>query len=101
MFQKPENQYLEDSDEKGPSYEQKKWEEEHLNAALLKLSTKDAKSKKKDEDYDYDYDDVEIEFAQALTMPGSKRDKEVRYKLHRISQNYNITQTVFLCCCPD
>ena len=91
MFQKPLNQYLEDPVEKRQSYEQKKWEEEHLNADLLKCGVIDAKSKKKDDDYDYDYDsDEEIEFVHALTMPGSKRDKEVRSNFHRIRQNYNI-----------
>jgi hypothetical protein len=67
---------MEDPTEKGPNYEQKKWEEEHLNAALLKFGAKDAKSKKKEKDYEYVLDE-EIDFVQALTMPGSKKDKEV------------------------
>jgi len=35
---------VEDKSEAGPGFEQKRWEEEHLNAALLKFGAKDAKS---------------------------------------------------------
>ena len=72
---KPQDQYFEDPTEKGANYEQKKWEDEHVNAALLKFGAKDAKSKNKDKDYDYVLDE-EIDFVQALAMPGSKRDEE-------------------------
>lgn len=37
----------EDARETGPNYEQRHWEEEHLNAALLKFGAKDAKQKNK------------------------------------------------------
>ena len=33
--------------ETGPKYEQRLWEEEHLNAALLKFGAQDAKLKNK------------------------------------------------------
>ncbi len=61
-----------DEREKAPNYEQKRWEEEHLSAAILKFGAKDAKARraKKEKAYDYILDD-EIEFVQALKMPGS------------------------------
>lgn len=38
---------MEDKTETGPNYEQRRWEEEHLHAALLKFGAKDAKSASK------------------------------------------------------
>ena len=52
-------------------YEQRKWEEEHLQQATLKFGAKDARSKKKEKEYEYILDD-EIEFVAALSMPGTK-----------------------------
>ena len=43
--QKPNDRYVEDKSESGPGFEQRRWEEEHLNAALLKFGAKDAKQK--------------------------------------------------------
>jgi len=43
----PPHRYIEDKTEAGPNYEQKRWEEEHLHAALLKFGAKDAKSASK------------------------------------------------------
>ena len=39
--------YVEDATEKGPNYEQKKWEEEHMHAAIMKFGARDAKQKRK------------------------------------------------------
>ena len=47
FLKKPNEKYVEEAGEKGPNAEQRKWEEEHLNAALLKFGAKDAKTKKK------------------------------------------------------
>ena len=47
-LQQPEKEhYVEDDFDAGPSSEQKRWEEDHLNAALLKFGAKDAKRKQK------------------------------------------------------
>jgi len=35
---------VEDKTEVGPNFEQRRWEEEHLNAALLKFGARDARS---------------------------------------------------------
>ena len=54
-------------------YEQRKWEEEHLQQATLKFGAKDAKARHKEKEKDYEYIlDDEIEFVQALKMPGTK-----------------------------
>jgi hypothetical protein len=39
------HKYVEDKTEAGPGFEQKRWEEEHLSAALLKFGARDAKVK--------------------------------------------------------
>ena len=68
---------MEDLSEKGPNYEQAKWEEEHLHDALWEFGARDAKKKhkKKQDNYEYVLDD-EIEFVQALQMPGTKDKKK-------------------------
>ena len=63
---------MEDSKEKGPNSEQKRWEEEHLGAAIMKFGARDAKVKKKEKEYDYVMDE-EIEFVQAIQMPGTAK----------------------------
>ncbi|KAK3088261.1 hypothetical protein FSP39_016720 [Pinctada imbricata] len=68
---KPTEKYEEDPVEKGVNYEQKKWEEEHVGAAIMRFGAKDAKKKNKQKDYDVIMDE-EIEFVQALQMPGTK-----------------------------
>lgn len=70
---KPQEKYVEDKTEKGLGSEQARWEEEHLNAALMKFGAKDAKEKKSKQ-YDVIMDE-EIEFVQALKMPGTVKDK--------------------------
>ncbi|ESO01536.1 hypothetical protein HELRODRAFT_174494 [Helobdella robusta] len=62
--------YVEDPNEKGLNFEHKRWEEEHLNAALISFGAKDAKDKYK-KNYDYILDD-EIEFVKALQIPGTE-----------------------------
>ena len=47
LFQKPQDKYVEDGKEHGPNYEQRQWEEDHLNAALLKFGAKDSKERRK------------------------------------------------------
>lgn len=72
------NSYLEeDVKEKTAGYEQKKWEEEHLQQATLKFGAKDARERhsKQEKQYEYILDD-EIEFVQALKMPGTKGQVE-------------------------
>ena len=49
FFKKPnEHHYVDDPTEKGPNHEQKRWEEEHLHAAMMRFGAKDAKEKNKD-----------------------------------------------------
>lgn len=55
----------EDDSEKGPNYEQKKWEEERLGTARMRFGAKDAVEKNKDKDYDYVLED-QIDFVQGL-----------------------------------
>ena len=38
---------MEESKERGVNYEQRQWEEDHLNAALLKFGAKDSKERRK------------------------------------------------------
>ena len=38
---------MEDPSEAGPNYEQKRWEEDHMNRALIHYGAKDAKAKQK------------------------------------------------------
>ncbi|KAK7488061.1 hypothetical protein BaRGS_00020652 [Batillaria attramentaria] len=74
---KPQDKYVEDASERGPNYEQRRWEEEHLHAASFHVGARDAaeKSKKSSKKYEVIMDD-EIEFVQALKMPGTLKDKE-------------------------
>ncbi|CAL1534296.1 unnamed protein product [Lymnaea stagnalis] len=71
----PQDKYVEDKTDRRLGSEQARWEEEHLNAALLKFGAKDAKDKKKTKNYEVIMDE-EIEFVQALKMPGTMKDKE-------------------------
>lgn len=45
ILQKIIDRYVEDETEKGPNWEQRKWEEEHLQAALQTFGARDAKKK--------------------------------------------------------
>lgn len=46
-LQKPQERYVEDTKEKGGNYEQKRWEEDHLSAAILHFGAKDSKERRK------------------------------------------------------
>ena len=73
---KPREKKEEDETKKGPDYEQKRWEEEHVGAALMRFGAKDAKDKAREKKSVKDYDmimDEEIEFVQALQMPGTRK----------------------------
>lgn len=70
-----------DEREKAPHYEQQKWEEEQMSSAVFRFGARDKeKIHEKGQEYDLVLDD-EIEFIQALRMPGSKPDQEVRFYL--------------------
>lgn len=58
-------------EEKVPTSEQKKWEEERLEGALLRFGARDAKQKNKSKEYDIIVDGVEIDFVKALSLAGS------------------------------
>ena len=86
-----EDAYHEDPSEKGPNFEQKKWEEEHMSAAILKFGAKDAKKKKKEKDYDYVLDE-EIAFIQAPTLEMNYKsypDGSKRYMEHWMEGGVN------------
>jgi len=73
---KGDDKYVADETEMGPNFEQRKWEEEHMHAALFKTGAKDAKQKKGEEEKNYEMImDEEIQFVQALQLPGSKDTK--------------------------
>ncbi|XP_022327385.2 pre-mRNA-splicing factor ATP-dependent RNA helicase DHX16-like [Crassostrea virginica] len=72
---KPSDKYEEDLTEKGPNHEQKRWEEEHVGAAIMKFGARDAKARNKQKEYDFIMDE-EIEFVQVLQMPGTRKDKD-------------------------
>nr|XP_022327385.1 putative pre-mRNA-splicing factor ATP-dependent RNA helicase DHX16 [Crassostrea virginica] len=72
---KPTDKYEEDLTEKGPNHEQKRWEEEHVGAAIMKFGARDAKARNKQKEYDFIMDE-EIEFVQVLQMPGTRKDKD-------------------------
>lgn len=77
---KPTEKYEEDDTEKGPNYEQKRWEEDHVGAAIMRFGARDAKEKAREKKSVKDYDvimDEEIEFIQALQMPGTRKVKIV------------------------
>ena len=75
---KGEDLYVEvDDKEKTAGYEQRKWEEEHVQTSQWSFGAKDAKARRQKEEKQYDYIlDDEIEFVSALKMPGTKEAKE-------------------------
>jgi len=75
---KGEDLYVEvDEKEKTAGYEQRKWEEEHVQTSQWSFGAKDAKARRQKEEKQYDYIlDDEIEFVSALKMPGTKDGKE-------------------------
>lgn len=81
LFQGQVEKYVEvDEREKAPHYEQRKWEEEQMSSAVFRFGARDKEEKNRDKGQEYELVlDDEIEFIQALRMPGSKTDQEVRY----------------------
>ena len=74
--EKRHDRYSEDIKEKGHNFENKKWEEEQANAALMKFGARDAKEKHKAEkDYEYLLED-EISFVKSLQIPGKNEKRE-------------------------
>ena len=75
-----DEKYVEvDEGEKAPHYEQRKWEEEQMSSAVFRFGARDKdKTSEKNRDYELVLDD-EIEFIQALRMPGSKTEEDVRF----------------------
>ena len=65
--------FVEDVAEKGPNFEQRNWEEQHLNATLLKFGAKDRSNA---QEYYYILDD-EVRFIKLLAMPGSENVEEL------------------------
>ncbi|XP_066295564.1 pre-mRNA-splicing factor ATP-dependent RNA helicase DHX16-like [Branchiostoma lanceolatum] len=64
-----------EEEEKGPGSEQKRWEEEHLNTAVMRFGARDAKQKMKEKTQEKDYEllveDDMIDFVSAVTMKGT------------------------------
>jgi hypothetical protein len=77
-----DEKYVEvDEREKAPHYEQRKWEEDQMSSAVFRFGARDkVKSHGKGQEYELVLDDA-IEFIQALRMPCSKPDQEVRFYL--------------------
>lgn len=70
------DKYAEDIKEKGPNYEQKKWEEEQVKLATFKFGSGESSSKSKNEkNYEYLLED-EISFVKALQIPGKNEKKK-------------------------
>ncbi len=77
------DKYAEDLKEKGPNFEQNRFESERVNAAIMQFGSRDAKDryreKHKEKDYEYLLED-EISFVRSLRIEGKnneKREKEV------------------------
>lgn len=69
--------------EKGPNFEQNRYESDRVNSAIMQFGSRDAKEKyrekHKEKDYEYLLDD-EISFVRSLRIEGKndgKREKEV------------------------
>jgi pre-mRNA-splicing factor ATP-dependent RNA helicase DHX16 len=77
---KHHDKYAEDIKEKGPNFEQRKWEEERTNAAIMTFGSRDAKEKhsKTEKTYEYLLED-EITFVQSLRIPGKNEKKNKEY----------------------
>lgn len=76
------DKYSEDIKEKGPNFEQNRYESDRVNSAIMQFGSKDAKerhrAKHKEKEYEYLLDD-EITFVKSLRIPGKgqKEEKEV------------------------
>lgn len=68
------DKYSEDIKEKGANFEQKKWEDEQVNAAIMRFGSKDTRADKAEKSYDYVLED-EIQFVMQLQIPGKNEKK--------------------------
>jgi pre-mRNA-splicing factor ATP-dependent RNA helicase DHX16 len=78
--QQQTDKYAEDIKEKGPNYEQRKWEEDQVNSALMKFGAGDAKYRreKSEKSYEYLLED-EITFVKSLQIPGKNQSVKSEY----------------------
>ncbi|XP_067865713.1 LOW QUALITY PROTEIN: pre-mRNA-splicing factor ATP-dependent RNA helicase DHX16 [Heterodontus francisci] len=59
-------------DKHAPRDEQKRWEEEHMDAALLKFGARDARERNKQKEYEFVLEEDEmIDFVTSVTMQGT------------------------------
>ena len=77
--QQQTDKYAEDIKEKGPNYEQRKWEEDQVNSALMSFGAGDAKRRreKSEKSYEYLLED-EITFVKSLQIPGKNEQSNVK-----------------------
>jgi pre-mRNA-splicing factor ATP-dependent RNA helicase DHX16 len=91
--EKKYDKYSEDMKEKGPNYEQKKWEEEQVKSALMKFGSGESRTKSKDEkSYEYLLED-EITFVKSLQIPG-KNEKKKEPEIDMVEQAKKSLQDV-------
>jgi pre-mRNA-splicing factor ATP-dependent RNA helicase DHX16 len=78
--QQQTDKYAEDIKEKGPNYEQRKWEEDQVNSALMTFGAGDAKYRreKSEKSYEYLLED-EITFVKSLQIPGKNQSVKSGY----------------------
>jgi pre-mRNA-splicing factor ATP-dependent RNA helicase DHX16 len=78
--QQQTDKYAEDIKEKGPNYEQRKWEEDQVNSALMTFGAGDAKYRreKSEKSYEYLLED-EITFVKSLQIPGKNQSVKSEY----------------------
>ncbi|XP_067830119.1 pre-mRNA-splicing factor ATP-dependent RNA helicase DHX16 isoform X2 [Heptranchias perlo] len=64
-------------DKHAPRDEQKRWEEEHMDAALLKFGARDARERNKQKEYEFVMEEDEmIDFVTTVTMQGTVAKEE-------------------------
>ncbi|KAK3746392.1 hypothetical protein QZH41_018203 [Actinostola sp. cb2023] len=63
-------------EEKGPNYEQKKWEEDKLGYAQMRFGARDAKERNKSTEYDLIVEEEQIGFVMAEQIPGTTMTNE-------------------------
>ena len=72
------DKYAEDIKEKGANFEQKKWEEEQVGAALMKFGSSRSSEKSSKDQKEKSYEllvEDEIEFVMSLQIPGKNEKK--------------------------
>lgn len=80
---KRRDKYAEDIKEKGPNYDQNRFESDRMNSAIMEFGSKDAKerhkAKHKEKEYEYLLDD-EISFVKSLRIEGKGQDGKEKKK---------------------